>query len=197
MRSDRIDTPSGVVLVAQQPAIDELEAQATAQELESVVQYSSPSRRRERLAWRRLVREYLGKEHQIEYLSSGAPIILNSPYKYISVSHSRTHVAVMLSSTPCGVDIESMERDFGRVASRYVSDQEQSLCREEWWPAALWCAKEALYKMAQREGISLRDDIRVCSWDEEHSTLCAELFTGQQVELALKTLQGQMLVYTL
>ena len=26
MRSDRIDTPSGVVLVAQQPAIDELEA---------------------------------------------------------------------------------------------------------------------------------------------------------------------------
>ena len=122
MRSDRIDTPSGVVLVAQQPAIDELEAQATAQELESVVQYSSPSRRRERLAWRRLVREYLGKEPQIEYLSSGAPIILNSPYKYISVSHSRTHVAVMLSSVPCGVDIESMERDFGRVASRYVSD---------------------------------------------------------------------------
>jgi 4'-phosphopantetheinyl transferase EntD len=90
-----------------------------------------------------------------------------------------------------------MERDFGRVASRYVSNQEQGLCREEWWHAALWCAKEALYKMAQREGISLRDDIRVCFWDGEHSTLCAELFTGQQVELALKTLQGQMLVYTL
>ncbi len=197
MRSKRIDTPSGVVLVALLPALDELETQATAQELESVARYSSASRRRERLAWRRLLREYLGEEPQIEYLPSGAPIILNSLYKYISVSHSRSRVAVMLSHVPCGVDIESLGRDFGRVASRYISESEQWLCHEEWWPAAMWCAKEALYKMAQREGISLKEDISVVSWDKGRSTLCAKLLGGECVKLALRILEGEMLVYTL
>ena len=140
MISQRIDTPSGCVLVARMAQLEELEASATAEELQSVASFSSCSRRRGRLAWRALLRESQGELVEVGYKESGAPIILNSLYKYISVSHSRTHVAIALSHTPCGVDIESLDRDFSKVASRYLRDEERTLCHEEWWSAAVWCA---------------------------------------------------------
>ena len=197
MISQRIDTPSGCVLVARMPQLEELEALATAEELQSVASFCSCSRRRERLAWRALLRESLGEQVEVRYQESGAPIILNSPYKYISVSHSRTHVAIALSHTPCGVDIESLDRDFSKVASRYLRDEERTLCHEEWWSAAVCCAKETLYKVAQPEGVDLLSGLRVESLDSEASVIEARVMQGEPIRLGLKFVEDQILVYTL
>jgi hypothetical protein len=92
-----------------------------------------------------------------------------------------------------------MERDFGRVASRYVSDQEQGLCREEWWPAALWCAKEALYKMAGREGVDFKRDIIIRNVQMQDASwkLSAELFGAESVTLGGSRIDdNHILVYT-
>lgn len=197
MISQCIDIPSGCVLVARMAQLEELEALATAEELQSVASFCSCSRRRERLAWRALLRESLGEQVEVRYQESGAPIILNSPYKYISVSHSRTHVAIALSHTPCGVDIESLDRDFSKVASRYLRDEERTLCHEEWWSAAVWCAKETLYKVAQPEGVDLLSGLRIESLDSEASVIEARVMQGEPIRLGLKFVEDQMLVYTL
>lgn len=197
MISQCIDTPSGCVLVARMPQLEELEALATAEELQSVASFCSCSRRRERLAWRALLRESLGEQVEVRYQESGAPIILNSPYKYISVSHSRTHVAIALSHTPCGVDIESLDRDFSKVESRYLCDEERVLSCEEWWSAAVWCAKETLYKVAQPEGVDLLSGLRIESLDSAASVIEARVMQGEPIRLGLKFVEDQMLVYTL
>lgn len=139
--------------------LEELESSADERDLHSVESFTAPSRRAERLAWRGVLREIIPNA-EVEYAPSGAPQIKNSPYTYISVSHCKDAVAVALSCEVCGVDIERLDRNFSRIASRYISDEEQRLCDEEWWSAAVWCAKETLYKMAGREGIDfLRDTI--------------------------------------
>lgn len=197
MISQRIDTPSGCVLVARMAQLEELEVSATVEELQAVASFCSCSRRRERLAWRALLRESQGEQVEVRYQESGAPIILNSPYKYISVSHSRTHVAIALSHTPCGVDIESLDRDFSKVESRYMRDEERVLSREEWWSAAVWCAKETLYKVAQAEGVDLLSGLRIESLDSEASVIEARVMQGEPIRLGLKFVEDQMLVYTL
>lgn len=180
---------------------EELERGATEEELLSVKDITSPHRRRERLAWRALLRE-LEPAAQIEYLESGRPILNNSQYKHISVSHSRDYVAVALSSEPCGVDVESLDRNFERVKARFLSVEEASLCENEHWVAVVWSAKEAMYKMAGREGVDFLHDIQVKGLflDDNGSSwrLQAQLFGEQLVQLRAEVLDdNHILVFTL
>lgn len=220
----KIETPCGVLLVAPIEELAVLQGKATAEELNSVEGISAPSRRRERLAWRILLREFLAEtgadagatetvaavergteteamvvasDFRIEYAASGAPQIINTAFSYISVSHSRTYVAVMLSLRACGVDIESVERNFDRVADRYISAAERALSCEEWWPAAIWAAKEALFKMIQREGVDLRRDLRIINFDATTCNISAIILGRESVTLRLERHSDQVLVYTL
>lgn len=221
----KIETPCGVLLVAPIEELEVLQSKASAEELKSVEGISAPSRRRERLAWRILLREFLAEtgadagateavaaavergaetearvvasDFRIEYAASGAPQIIKSDFSYISVSHSCTHVAVMLSHRACGVDIESVERNFDRVADRYISAEERALSCEEWWPAAIWAAKEALYKMIQREGVDLRRDLRIINFDATTCNISAIILGRESVTLRLERHSDHVLVYAL
>ncbi len=155
-----IEGDNAQLLIVPIPPLEELEATADERDLRSVEGFTAPSRRTERLAWRAVLRE-VSPEAEVEYLPSGAPSLKNSPYTYISVSHCRDRVAVALSCEVCGVDIERTDRDFSRVAARYMSDAERELSSEVWWPAAVWCAKESLYKMMGRDGVDFLRDIAV------------------------------------
>ena len=192
-------TQSGVVAIS--PIGDEakLERNAKAEELQSVEGITAASRRAERLSWRALLRE-LEPEARVEYLPSGKPQILNSKYQHISVSHCRDLVAVALSDKPCGVDVERVDRNFERVKSRYISEQELLLSAQEDWAAVVWCAKEALYKYAGKEGVDFKKDIILKSAQRQELSwlLSAELFGQEQVELRGERVdENHILVYTL
>ena len=152
----------GQIAVAPIPDGELLERGATEEELQSVESISSQSRRAERLAWRLLLRSVLPTA-QVEYLSSGKPEIKNSQYNHISVSHCRDFVAVAIATKPCGIDVERYDRNFERVRSRYMTAEEQSLSADEHWAAVVWCAKEAMYKMAGREGVDFKRDMQIIS----------------------------------
>ena len=152
----------GQIAVAPIPDGELLERGATEEELQSVEGISSQSRRAERLAWRLLLRSVLPTA-QVEYLSSGKPEIKNSQYHHISVSHCQDFVAVAIASKPCGMDVERYDRNFERVKSRYMTAEEQSLSADEHWAAVVWCAKEAMYKMAGREGVDFKRDMQIIS----------------------------------
>ena len=176
-----ISTPQATLVVEPIAPLSELEREADERDLQSIEAFTSPSRCAERLAWRRVLRR-LSPDAEVEYEPSGAPLLKNSPYTYISVSHCRDVVAVVLSCAKCGVDVERVDRDFARVAERYMTAAESALCSEEWWAAAVWCAKECLYKMAGREGADFKRDIVVESVDTSTSQILCRAY-GEPITL--------------
>lgn len=191
-----------VVLIGHIAPLTVLEAEANEEELRSVEGISSHSRRAERLAWRILLRKAAeqtaekGAEKDtisIKYTPQGAPVLArgivigDSHYTHISVSHCRDKVAVMLSEYPCGIDIEQLTRDFSRISARYITSEERALCHSEEFEAIAWCAKEALYKLAQTEGLDFRRDIIIETIDLEQGTIigCA----GELSTITLKILR--------
>lgn len=182
---------AALLLIGHIAPLEELEAEASDCELQSVEQFSSYSRRAERLSWRMMLRRVVGRSVTIKYSSQGAPllseevVINNCYYKYISVSHCRDMVAIMLSQQPCGVDIEQMGRDFERVSGRYTTAEEQGLSDSAAFNAVAWCAKEALYKMAHREGLDFRRDICITAVDFENNRIFGRVGAYDSVEMQI------------
>ena len=164
--------------------IEELLAEAAATDLRATESLTAPSRRREALAWRAVVRREVGREARIGYDEWGAPVIAASPL-YISVSHSRESVAVVVGDAPCAIDIESRTRNFEKVASRYLTAQERALCTPPDFLAVAWCAKECLYKYYHRGGLDLLRDLHITSVDFARNRICGTILDGAEVEMRI------------
>ena len=215
---ERLSVGDGaLLLVAPVGDIAELEHEATEEELLSVEGISSPQRRAERLSWRRALRKGVGEGPDegpdegvsevpsgavvIEYDQQGAPVIKNSQYKHISVSHCRDRVAVLLTMSPCGVDIECHDRRFSAIAERYLTEEEYLVASKanfdrQTFLALAWSAKEALYKMLRREGVDLCRDLRIVAISPKQQSIVAEAY-GERVELRYILDCGHQIVYAI
>ena len=171
---------------------ESLREDATATDLAAVGQFASASRRSEVLAWRAIVRRMLGKSVEIFYDENGAPKV-DCPDTYISVSHSRDMVAVLFADRACAVDIESSERDFGKVVSRYLSEKEQYIAEEEELYAEMWSAKEALYKYYSKGSLDLVRDISIVEYNAETGMLIATVLGGAPIEVTVKR-EGNLVI---
>lgn len=142
---------------------------------------TAPSRRAQWATARKLLRHALGADAELRYASSGA-LILAKPVgevRFVSISHTSEQVAVMLSRSRCGVDIEQIDRHFSKVASRYITHEEREqfeVLVGEQFEALLWSAKEALYKYGAHEGLDFLQDMIVTAIDPTSQTLSAELY---------------------
>ena len=168
----------GWLLVCDIPPLAALLKVADASDIAAIEGFAVASRQAERLAWRIMLRswatsnlQWRGEELEVEYSQLGAPTILNFPYNHISVSHCRSKVAVVISDGPCAVDIDSINRNFQSVAPRYLSPEEQALAQDTTMQAAMWCAKECLYKLSGRSALNLRDDIHVKDVDMQQGVI--------------------------
>lgn len=207
MSSRRIVIREGAAALAADfiPSEAESAAAAEAEDLASVSGFASASRRAERLAWRKLLREVLAEYFgcafpeglRIEYSASGAPRLKDFPDMEISVSHCRDMAAVDVSHTvapaesrcddggACGVDIERADRNFDRATSRYLSPAERALSSDPRLPAAVWCAKECLFKMQGREGLDLLRDIVVTGIDFTAGTVAGHIVGHREVAMRM------------
>ena len=153
----------------------------TESDREHLATLAAPSRRAQWATARTLLREALGAEAELRYASSGA-LILAKPVgttRHLSISHTKEWVAVMLSEGRCGVDIESLGRNFSKVASRYITHEERERLAEiagESFEALMWSAKEALYKYGASERLDFLQDMVVTDIDPTEQTLNAELY---------------------
>lgn len=150
-----------------------------------VENFSNQGRRCEALAWRAIVRRELGEAVNIGYDEYGAPQVDLSGC-YISVSHSKEAVALLVSDVPCAVDIEHIERNFARVASRYLSDREREIADKYDLYAEMWCAKEALYKYHKRGGLDLVDDLVISDYLPQECAFVAKILGGEPVRVKIK-----------
>ncbi len=145
-------------------SLDKVREWVTDSELRQAEEFGAAKRAAEYLTWRAVIRERLGLGVQIEYDSIGAPFLVGSD-THISISHTDGWVAVVLSSERCAVDIECEQRDFNRVASRFVSQSELALGFDEALFGVIWCAKEVLYKYSGRVGLDFLRDIHILNID--------------------------------
>ena len=202
LKIDRIPTEDDALLIicTAPLSLEQLEAEADDEDRLSVEGFTSPTRRSERLMWRRMLREVVGHSIRVEYSADGAPHINDFPWKHISVSHCQGVVAVVASSRVCGIDVERKDRNFERVASRYITAEEWVLCREagcerSQFLAVAWCVKEALYKMAAEAGLDFCRDLRITALDPQQGSVECSVKQSAPVRMQIIDREGYLVAY--
>lgn len=190
-----VGLPAGLFIEAPWPE-SEAAAWATPDERAAAAAFGSERRRREYLTWRAIVRRELGRGVRIDYDGVGAPV-LEDRAEYLSVSHCDGRVAVCISAGRCAVDIEPVTRNFGRVLSRYMTPEEQALADDPQLPAAVWCAKETLYKYAGRRELDLLHDLRILEADFAAGRLVGSIAGGEPVSMSLLRREEYLVTFIL
>lgn len=126
--------------------------------------FRSNSRKLEFLSVRALLSELLGNEARIAYNKNNKPFLKDGSH-FISISHSHKLTAILLSTNEkVGIDLEYMSANIAAFAFKFMNKKEKMLKDPEKRKYHLyihWCAKEALYKICDKEGISIRNDITI------------------------------------
>jgi 4'-phosphopantetheinyl transferase len=126
--------------------------------------FSSTSRRLEFLSVRALLAELIGKEAKIVYNKNNKPFLKDGS-RFISISHSHKLTAILLSTNEkVGIDLEYMSSNIAAIAFKFLNWREKVTKETENRRYHLylhWCAKEALYKICDKEGISLRKNLTI------------------------------------
>lgn len=135
------------------------------------------------------MRRELGDDVPIAYDEAGAPVVPGREV-HIGVSHCPGRVAVCISDAPCAVDVEPESRDFSCAAPRYMSLAERALSDDPLLPAAVWCAKETLYKYAGRPGLDMLYDLHVEAVDFEAGVVVGRIADGSRCGFRLSAPTG-------
>lgn len=118
-------------------------------------QFNNAKRRLEWLAARCCLK-MLGISDPIVYAPNRRPFLSNGRM-HISISHSYPLVTVIASSDFfVGIDIESLNRDYARIADKYLTFGEKGWVHFDnaKQMSLIWSAKEALYKLPGMEGLN-------------------------------------------
>ena len=110
---------------------------------------TNAKRRIEWLASRILLQEFFGQDFQTEYLPNGKPILIHPKY-FLSISHSKDFVAVIVSQQKeVGIDIEKIRDNMEMLKNKFLSSKElQTINTSDNLLLHLyWGAKEAMYKI--------------------------------------------------
>lgn len=128
-------------------------------------------KQREHLAARILVKAICDEMclpfRQVSKDSEGKPF-LNGQTCHISYSHTDRYCAAILHfNFKVGIDIELPKLKLQNVAHKFLTENEIELIgNDNFGLCRAWCAKEAVYKLIGRKGISLRTDISLPATDK-------------------------------
>jgi 4'-phosphopantetheinyl transferase len=127
-------------------------------------EFASTSRKLEFLSVRALLSELLGKDAHIVYNKNNKPFLRDGS-RFISITHSHKLTAILCSvDERVGIDLEYMSSNIGAFAFKFLNRKEKITKDPEERKYHLyihWCAKESLYKICDKEGISIRNNITV------------------------------------
>ena len=126
--------------------------------------FRSSSRKLEFLSVRALLPELIGNKTKIVYNKNNKPFLKDGSM-FISISHSHQLTAIMLSvNEKVGLDLEYMRSNIASVALKFMNIKEK-ITKD---PASRiyhlylhWCAKEALYKICDKEDINFQENLTI------------------------------------
>lgn len=126
--------------------------------------FRSRSRKVEFLSVRAMLRELLGPKASIVYGQNNKPFIKDGSH-FISISHSNRLTAILLSTNErVGIDLEYMSSNISAFAFKFLNRREKVTRNRDWRKYHLyihWCAKEALYKICDKQGLNIRNNITI------------------------------------
>lgn len=147
--------------------------------------FTFDKRKTEWLATRALLKQMIGPDFEISYTPSGKPLLHHPVYQHISISHSRNFVVVYIHKDHAvGIDVESMNRNYGPITKRYLSESELGDVKENiLYQCLYWCAKEAIFKLVEEDGIDFRKQIEVTAFDPGKSYMTAKYISANKEAL--------------
>jgi 4'-phosphopantetheinyl transferase len=121
-------------------------------------------RKLEWLSVRILVNELLEKECRIVYNESHKPFLADNSH-LISISHSKNLTSILVSSKKrVGIDLEFMSHQIHNIANKFINDKEiitNNPDQERLHLYIHWCAKEALYKICDKQDINFKKNLTI------------------------------------
>jgi 4'-phosphopantetheinyl transferase len=139
-------------------------------DLMTLKSYKNYERKLEWLSVRVLLKYLLNGSFQITYNGNNKPYLYNSGYN-ISISHSHKLTAIMLSRIrKVGIDLEYMTHRIEAIEHKFISETETIITDPSIRNYHLyihWCAKEALYKMCDKQDINFKENLNIQSFIPE------------------------------
>lgn len=133
-------------------------------EIETLVNFKNYNRKLEWLSVRALISEMTGKDSRIIYNEMRKPFLKGNSHN-ISISHSYHLTSILMSdSKRVGIDLEFMSHRISTISFKFLNEQELLTNDETLQRYHLylhWCAKEAMYKICDKQGINFRDNLTI------------------------------------
>ena len=134
-------------------------------ELEILAKRKNSKKALEFLCSRLLLRLCKLDPNDLSYNEFGAPILKSG--KFVSISHCKNYVTLLLSNQSCGVDIETKRKQILNIKHKFLNQTDiKNISMENISDITLiWTLKEAIYKLCQYPGINFKDQIFVSTID--------------------------------
>jgi 4'-phosphopantetheinyl transferase len=134
----------------------------TDEENETFNSFKSHNRKLEWLSVRVLLIEMAGRGIKIFYNEKKKPFLTDGSF-HISISHSHKLTSILISRKHrVGLDLERVSNKISSLAGKFLTPAEERAvnpdCRR-YHVYIYWCAKEALYKICNKQNINFREDI--------------------------------------
>jgi phosphopantetheinyl transferase len=137
-----------------------------------------PRRQQERMAALFLLHDVLKIKHGLYHKPNGQPALQHCQQQ-ISIAHSKDGMAAAAAAQgKChgiGVDVEAKKRNFAGIKDGYLSKKEQQFIGADELCGIAWCAKEAAYKAAGIDGLSMRCNIELQPFTAQNDSIMAAI----------------------
>ena len=157
----------------------------------SIPDFNTEKQKKEWIASRLLLSE-INPNYSISYNAFGAPELNNN--SYISISHSKGLVAIIISQQQVGIDTEEISEKALRVSTKFVSTNNlKALTAEK--ATLIWCCKEAIYKWHQKGNVDFITDIKLHPFKSLEKGEITAKFRDTQLILHYQKIHNHYLVY--
>lgn len=131
-------------------------------ETETLNGFQSYQRKLEWLSVRVLINNVLDKDCRIVYNEDRKPFLADCSHN-ISISHSKNLTSVLVSkSKRVGIDLEYMSHQIHNIRHKFINENEyisDDPQKERTHLYIHWCAKEALYKICDKQDINFKQNL--------------------------------------
>ncbi len=148
--------------------------------------FQNPARKMEWLSVRTCLKSLINCNTGIYYNERRKPFLKDNSY-LISISHSHNWSSVLLSAKhKVGIDLEYMSHRIGKISHRFMNKDEYISPHPDLQFYHLyihWCAKEALYKICDKDGLNFKTDLLIEPFEpKENGILAGSVYRDNQRE---------------
>ena len=156
-----------------------------------ISKFKNYNRKKEFLSTRLLLNKLLPNS-QISYNKYGSPKLKNN--NFISISHSKNLVSIIISNRKVGIDIEEINKKPLKLSSKFISKENHlNLTAEK--ATLIWCCKEAIFKWHEKGNINFINYIKInLSIIKKNGEILAE-FNNRNYTLHYQRINTHFLVY--